>query len=912
LNAVQALVIGTVIVIVAALGGVLAARPLIARRRAAEVEREAQRLAEESAARAHLEAAAREAHACLRSASDDLLHSEYLATSEVVAWQARHGTARALARNPTFLAHLPSEQAAEAQAWSRGLQNPQSTVDAHNARFVMARLAEEETAFDRVERYPLTDRQRRAIVTAEDATLVVAGAGTGKTSVIVGKVDYLIRRGLARPGQILVVAFARKAAEELGERLGRLGHHDGVAVSTFHALGLQILGAADGRRPSLSPLAEDPEALRRFLRETVAALLANPVDHALLLLFFSTALREPPTGATVTGDAYIRAELERGTRALTGQQLKSHEEVLIANWLTLNGIRWEYERPYPVDTATTTRRQYQPDFYLPDHDLYLEHFGIDERGDTRPGIDRAAYHEGMAWKRALHQQHGTRLVETYSHFSRGDGLAARLAEVLAGAGVVPRPPTDVEVTAILAELGRPFAEFIDLLAQFLKLYRGNGQAAAVVEGRARTMRDRAFLRIFAKVHERYAAELARAEAIDFDDMITQARERIRASKYVSPYTHLIVDEFQDIAANRLGLLTDLRAQVPHARLFAVGDDWQAIYRFAGADFGIIADLATHVGPTARVDLDTTFRYGQELLDATAAFVTRNPRQLRKTLRAHDGPRGEAPLCLVTYAGEREAALDTALTTARRDLLARHDGGPATVFLLGRYGFSAPDGLQALQRAWARDGLTVSFHTAHAAKGKEADYVVVLGLEAGTYGFPAQIADDPVLQLVLVAPEPFAHAEERRLFYVALTRARRRAYLIAPADHNSTFIRDDLLGAGLRGYVITLGARSERHRCPTCQGQTIRRTEGRYGAFWACAHYPLCDGKLETCDRCRDGALVALSTSGDTLRCTTCGHEVERCPRCRQGRLVERTGRYGAFLACSRWQGGAGCQYTRNT
>lgn len=906
----QAMVMGTVVIFMVALIGVLVARPLLGRHRAAGVEREARRLAEERAAQERREVAAWEAHARLHAAYIDLLGPEYRSASEVDAWRAQHDAALLHVRSPAFFGALPPEPAAEARAWSRQLQELPTTVAAHNDRFLATRLAEEEEAFDRVERYPLTARQRRAIVTAEDATLVVAGAGTGKTSVVVGKVDYLIWRGLARPGQILVVAFARKASDELKERLARLGRHEGVVCSTFHAIGLQILGDADGCRPHLSPLAEDPEALKRFLREAVGALLVAPVDHALLLLFFAVLFDEPVSMTAQTGDAYIRAEREAGLRSLTGAQLKSREEVRIANWLTLNRIAWEYERPYPVDTATAGHRRYQPDFYLPEHDLYLEHFGIDERGDTRPGIDRAAYHEGMAWKRALHAAHGTRLIETFSYFSRQGGLTERLAELLADAGIMQRPLDEAEVAALLAELGRPFADFIDLLTQFLKLYRGNGHDTARVEARVRTARDRVFLRIFAKVHARYAAELARTDTVDFDDMITLARERVRAGRYRSPYTHLLVDEFQDIAANRLGLLTDLRAQVPHARLVAVGDDWQAIYRFTGADLGIIADLAAHAGPTARVDLDTTFRYGQELLDGTAAFVTRNPRQLRKVLHAHDGPRGEPPFCIVTYTGEREAGGTAALAAAKRDLLGRHGDGPATVFLLGRYGFNEPKNLAALRRDWGRDGLTVEFLTAHAAKGKEADYVIVLGLEAGTYGFPAQIADDPVLQMVLVAPEPFPHAEERRLFYVALTRARRRAYLLAPADQASTFIRDDLLGEGLRGFVTTIGEMSARHRCPTCQGQTIRRTEGRYGAFWACAHYPLCDGKLETCQQCQDGALVAMSTSSDTLRCTTCGHQVQRCPRCRQGRLIERTSRHGPFLACSRWRGGVGCTYTQ--
>jgi ssDNA-binding Zn-finger/Zn-ribbon topoisomerase 1 len=123
---------------------------------------------------------------------------------------------------------------------------------------------------------------------------------------------------------------------------------------------------------------------------------------------------------------------------------------------------------------------------------------------------------------------------------------------------------------------------------------------------------------------------------------------------------------------------------------------------------------------------------------------------------------------------------------------------------------------------------------------------------------------------------------------------------------------ELLDDGdLREHVETIGEISERHRCPACRGRTIRRTQGRYGAFWACSNYPLCDGKLDTCDRCREGALVAGDGSRAPFRCAACGHAVERCPRCAAGRLVERTSKHGPFFACSRWDGGAGCTYTRN-
>lgn len=851
----------------------------------------------------------------MKDAIAALFGGEYLAASEVVAWRAAHGEALALAATDRWTRQLPESQAGEARGWCDRLHRLDVAVREHNARFVATRLAEDCEALDRVERYPLTGRQRVAIVTGEDTTLVIAGAGTGKTSTIVGKVDYLIRRGLAEPSEILVLALARKASDELRERLVRLGGHRDVRVGTFHALGLQIVGEVEGRRPAISALAEDERALQRFVDDRVRELLLHPEQRRLLVAFFSSLLDEAPPGeGAATVDEYIRAERAAGLRALTGRLLKSREEVQIANWLTLGGIRWEYERDYPVSTATREHRQYRPDFYLPDHELYIEHFGIDANGETRPGIDRERYHAEMAWKRALHAEHGTALVETFSYFRGQGGLIARLEALLGERGVVPRPLTEGGIARIEAEANRPFSNVGRLLVQFLKLYRGNGLSPEVALRKATSERDRVFLRLFDQIRERYEAELRREGAIDFDDMINRARDHVRAGRFCGGFRYIVVDEFQDISQNRLGLLQDLRAQVPHARLFVVGDDWQAIYRFAGADVGIITDLPRHAGATARVDLDTTFRHGQELVDFSAAFVTANDRQLRKTLRAHQGGRAELPVCVVFQGGQRGEGLEGALEVACRDIAARQAGAPASLFVLGRYrlGGARRDTVDALFRRLRDQGIEAEYHTAHASKGKEADYVIVVGMEAGEYGFPSNVSDDPVLKMVLTAPEPFPHAEERRLFYVAVTRARRRAYLLTPRDNASPFIDPGILGdEGLRPFVETIGEVSRRHRCPDCGGRTIRRTFGPHGVFWACAHFPLCTGRL---DACRQGCEGGLALPGDgpdarAYRCTVCGREAEPCPRC-GGPLRERLGRHGPFLGCSRWDGGNGCTYTR--
>ena len=144
-----------------------------------------------------------------------------------------------------------------------------------NERFIADAADRYRDFFDRVESRPLTERQRWAALTGEDATLVLAGAGSGKTSVLMARAGFILQSGLAGESELLLLAFAKKAKQEMAERIkARLGRK--IAVSTFHGLGLAILGEAEGRRPNLSKLAEDT----RLFRKTIARFIEPPTRAA--------------------------------------------------------------------------------------------------------------------------------------------------------------------------------------------------------------------------------------------------------------------------------------------------------------------------------------------------------------------------------------------------------------------------------------------------------------------------------------------------------------------------------------------------------------------------------------------------------------------------------------------------------
>ena len=777
-----------------------------------------------------------------------------------------------------------------------------------NEAFVPAEIERSRGYLDYVEARPLTDEQRRAVCIDDDRNLVVAAAGSGKTSVMVAKAGWLVARGDRRPSDLLLLAFARNARDELAERLqGRLGERvaAGATLHTFHSLGLAIIGRAEGRRPALAGFAGDPRAFIDLVRSIAEELIGDPVHGRELvnwLVCGATPYRNQDE-FTSWGEYWDYIQSQE-VRSLQGERVRSLEECYIANFLYLNGVAYEYEGRYEHETATEDKGPYRPDFHLSESGIYIEHFALGRDGRTPPFIDCAQYTRERKWKRELHRKHGTRLIETFSHEARPLGrLEQRLAAKLKAEGVELKPIGAEETLAAINKQGRvpPFAQ---MAASFLQHFKGARLSLDELEARAARVRDggrtTAFVRVFRPIFERYQARLSEAGEIDFHDMINRATEHVAAGRYPSPFGYILVDEFQDISPGRAALLEALLGQSRDTQLFAVGDDWQAIFRFAGSDIAVMRSFEERFGAGARSDLETTFRCSDALSDVATRFVLRNPAQIVKTVRTRR--RIEGPGVRIGRPGERkEPLVHQALGEIAAETDAEeHDGGRRTsVLLLGRYWHLQPE-MTTLRRLYPR--LDLTYRTVHRAKGLEADYVVVLGMCSGRYGFPTEIADDPLFDLVLAAPEEHANAEERRLFYVALTRARRRTYLLEEGAGRSPFITELL---GERGRLDTFGGPAvEEATCPRCKtGRLVAREAEGERIFYGCSHYPYCDHTDRPCPHCKEG--LPRREDGK-WRCPTCRNLVEGCPRC-DGWLAEKMGRRGPFMGCSTW---SACKYTR--
>ena len=784
------------------------------------------------------------------------------------------------------------------------LDNPDALRARANETCVVRELERSGAFFDRVEARPLTDEQRRAVVVDEDRNLVVAAAGSGKTSVIVAKAGWLVLRGFRRPSELLLLAFARDAREELDERIrGRLGEAaSGATVRTFHGLGMSIIGKAEGRRPSLARAAEDAGALNDLLKEILAGLVAaEEVSDAVLRWFMGQFAPYRSHQEFSNWGEYWDYVRRFDIRSLNGERVRSMEECEIANFLYLNGVPYEYEAPYEHHTATPEKGQYRPDFHLTKAGIYIEHFGVDAEGRTAPFVDEEKYLQAMEWKRRLHEEKGTVLIETFSHERAAGALIRNLREKLAAHGVALSPLPPAEVFTVLQRQGR-IDPFLRLLATFLHHFKGAQLSLEELSRRAAgagdPLRAEAFLAVFKPVFERYRETLSDLGQIDFHDMIDKATEHVEAGRYRSPFGYILVDEFQDISPARGRLLRALLDQSPAARLFAVGDDWQAIFRFAGSDTSVMRDFGKHFGASERIALETTFRCLEAIAKAATRFVLANPSQIRKKVRSTrqvDGP------CVhIGLAGDKgRSLLSEALDRIAADAEARQEA--ASVMLLGRYRHLQPPDLSGLARQYPR--LRLSFMTVHGSKGLEADYAVVLGLCSGRHGFPSEIADDPLLDLVLSAPDEHPNAEERRLLYVAMTRARRRVYLLADGGPPSPFVQELIEGRG----VAVFGRSPEKEApCPKCvEGRLVHRERARdRSVFYGCSNWPYCRHRQPACPACGQGLPVAEKAG---FRCRDCGQPIEACPAC-GGWLQTRMGRHGRFLGCSTWPE---CGYTRN-
>ena len=715
------------------------------------------------------------------------------------------------------------------------------TIASVNEAIMESELGTRQDFFDNVERSPLTAEQARAVVCFDNRVQVIASAGSGKTSLMVARAAYAVSRGFVAPDRILLLAFNKDAAAELQTRLesrfAALGLDGAPKASTFHAFGLRVIGEATGAKPRLASWVDNGQDTKE-ISSIVDVLRGHSTKFRyqwdLYRLLFAGAPIEADGGDP---DGYDKKTDTQGFHTFRGEVVRSHGELMIANWLFLNGVSYEYERPYSHPVATAHHSQYQPDFYYPEADVWHEHWALDRNGAPPSAPEFAGYAEGIDWKRECHRFHGTVLVEsTWAEIIDGGGFAP-LQESLEQHGLIFDWNPDRPIAGSQPMKHDDLIRFVRTFMTHVKSNSLNREALTErLQDKLRHLggyRTALFVEIYWEIHDEWERRLRADNLVDFEDMLVLAAEHLEAGGFDPDYDLVMVDEFQDASNARARIVRGLLRR-PGRFLLAVGDDWQSVNRFAGSDLSVMTNFEEWFGPGPELRLEQTFRCPQSICDAATGFVMKNPRQLPKEVRSDQVD--VAPSVRIVCASHQGSAdalaqhLEELAAQAIAGQIAPGVDGRISVKVLGRYRF---DG--GLMPKGELPGLDVQFLTVHRSKGLEADYIVVPRIVTGKYGFPSGIVDDPLLELVMAAPDLFPHAEERRLFYVALTRARRGVLLITEQGYESPFVKE-LVNDG----VAIVEGQPALIQCPRCLKGSMLPRQGKFGPFLGCSSYPACN------------------------------------------------------------------------
>ncbi|MEZ3170130.1 UvrD-helicase domain-containing protein [Halorubrum sp. RMP-47] len=688
----------------------------------------------------------------------------------------------------------------------------ESQLEGYNTEFVAQQRARCKPLFTDIgpENLSLTAEQERAVIRNGIYNQVIAAAGTGKTLTLTTRVAYLISEQDVDPADILIVTYTNEATDEMRDRLQNQFGITDVTVQTIQSFGYGLIQETqDGFVESIDSN-EQWNFVDQQIRDARNGEQSEFLNHYYEFLVHFDDVYHDETEFD-TRKAYVEARLEQTYVTLKGTEVKSRAEKLIADFLFTHQVEYQYEARASWADSVADKAGYTPDFYLPNYDLYIEHWGIDESGLVAPWFSQNSeqYRDKMRWGRQQFTDTEHTLVGTYEFEHEANRLKEVLHHRLTHHGVELDRVDFEELVETAYEyehregwIKTRLASFVENAKRF-KL-RPDDIAAQLTEENPRQYH---FGHCGIHLLQQYALYLTRNGLIDFQDMVHDAVDTIQRNPeaYNDRYEHLLVDEFQDIGKGKLELIQELTGENA-ARLFAVGDDWQSIYSFQGAVIDYFTDFAAYFGDPVRTELTENFRSPPTPIEAGNHLIENNTNQLDKTVRStldrDHTPRVHVLRGYQFYDYVRRIRSYT-VTLAREYISAGAD--PADIMVLCRYDDAVPylseikDGLQSQHIPYtgksdqyrgpdgsADDG--VSVYSLYQAKGREAKHVILVHAAEGPYGFPSDRRDgellDPIKPIDVGGVE-----EERRAFYVAVTRTERTLDFLTRAEKQSQFLEE---------------------------------------------------------------------------------------------------------------------------
>lgn len=684
------------------------------------------------------------------------------------------------------------------------------SIKEYNENFVKEEKIKFKHTFDNVGGICLDDDQREVIIKDEINHLVLAGAGCGKTTLICGKINYIMERYKINPSEILVISYSKKSASDLKNKLNRSRLTKNMEVSTIHKFGKNIIEAVEGKKISN----KDSKEIRNLVKNIFEDLLENDTEFKKDAIDLYTTYKYP-----MYKDKNIQVKynqlISKGKKFITvkGEYVRSYEELMIANFLFRYGVKYRYEERYEYNN------NYKPDFYLPDYNIYIEHYGIDKNNEVSDKIkDKEKYKNGIYLKRQIHEKNKTPLIETFTYMRQANQLQNILKHKLWIQGVrFEEVGSNIICNRIKATLEND--PIIDLLYNSLLLLKSNDNIYRYIFSQDRRIgmysikncnytyssyREKILINMLKKIYILYEKNLNIDRNIDFTDMIKKSTKYILDNRLNLKYKYVIVDEYQDIT-NCINVLIKSICKNSNCKLLCVGDDWQSIFRFAGSDVGIIRRFCEENTYSAISYIKHTYRFDEDLVQISNKFILKNKDNLPKEILSKKKSLYEQ--CLIV----RD------ITKAIDKIESKEKGNKVSLFIIGRYNedidiikknkkyreyfkFDKKDNITYNKN----ENFDIKFHTAHNSKGLEADYVIIINCDKGSIhnnlkGFPSEIESDPIFDRLLDIGEGIndnseqiniKEMEERRLFYVAMTRAKKQVYLNLPKDENaSEYIND---------------------------------------------------------------------------------------------------------------------------
>ncbi|NIK93097.1 UvrD-helicase domain-containing protein [Mangrovimonas sp. CR14] len=657
----------------------------------------------------------------------------------------------------------------------------------------------------------LNDQQRKAVLSECNRLLVLAGAGSGKTKTLLHRINYLIDDKLVDAKNILAITFTKNAANEMLDRmilsvdtsgyyekflktkgisfaerhrerqtyLNKFPWLNRLTIKTIHSLCYQII-KTDGVHvfDNKFKIVADQKTESEFQGSTAEESVSDIIEKVTINLsknkefllklkryildYFVDYIHDHPKHKEFRPEGKFFTSLK-------GDKVRSKSEQFIADWLYRNSIEYKYEPEVKVKEYS-----FHPDFFIPQANVYLEH------------ISNKSY--PSFWKERKMDDAGKTYVKTYDEATHNSAvfnsvldrvIKGKISDDLSSATVLHY---DEEFSNFRREIKRFFREVNEVRNKIVNSEKSVDQ---IVEEAAKSdfERVRMFYELAIPIINAFDDYCTNRSYLDFDGLLTRSIQLLQEyphirERYQERYKHILVDEFQDVnnlQVKLLHLLTNKEAQ-----LFCVGDDWQSIYGFRGSEISYIVNFKKHFNNSELLTLNLNYRSTDPIVSASTEAIKKNKFQIPKEIKAVK--RGGQKIKV--FYEEQDGQTNSFIWETIEKHIAE-GVNPEDILVLYRRSAMATDLKQALKSS----GHKIQFKTIHSAKGLEAKVVFILGLHSNKGGFPDPWLQDKIYQVIKPTDYDYLLEEERRLFYVALTRAEDHLYLISQKGAVSDFIRD---------------------------------------------------------------------------------------------------------------------------